>query len=49
MSGSAYGRAVRLLSLCDVFLHHKQRLELFGNIFAPPGLGQFVLKFYAKI
>jgi len=29
-----------------------QRLGLFGNIFAPPnisGLGQFVLKFWAKI
>jgi len=35
-------------------LHPTQRLELLGNIFTPPniitqGLGQFVLKFVAKL
>jgi len=44
------------LSVCRLsatLLHHRQRLELFGNIFASPiiayGLGQFVLKLLAKI
>jgi len=41
-------RAVRLSSVrlsSVMLLHSRQRLELFGNIFAPPnssGLGQFV-------
>jgi len=48
---SAYGMnrpSVCSLSVCDTLLHPRQRLELFGNIFAPPnssGIGQLVLKF----